>query len=140
MGYSPRGRKESDTTERIQFHFHFLCNCPQALALSCMTQGWVFIHVHKAGVSAWMEKRCPAGVSRIQGELSGSICPGEVRTTCITGNQDGPCSRNTALLGYQEDPPRPLSKSLALDTGSCDAPIQLGSSQRGSQSQREQTG
>ena len=24
MGYSPRGRKESDTTEQLQFHFHFL--------------------------------------------------------------------------------------------------------------------
>ena len=23
MGYSPRGRKESDTTERLHFHFHF---------------------------------------------------------------------------------------------------------------------
>ena len=22
MGYSPRGRKESDTTERLHFHFH----------------------------------------------------------------------------------------------------------------------
>ena len=22
VGYSPRGRKESDTTERLQFHFH----------------------------------------------------------------------------------------------------------------------
>ena len=65
-------------------------------------------------------------VSRIQGELSGSICPGEVRTKCITGNQDGPCSRNKAVLGYQEDPPRPLSKSLALHTGSCDDPIPVG--------------
>ena len=25
MGYSPRGRKESDTTERL--HFHFLSRC-----------------------------------------------------------------------------------------------------------------
>ena len=24
MGYSPWGRKESDTTERLHFHFHFL--------------------------------------------------------------------------------------------------------------------
>ena len=23
VGYSPRGRKESDTTERLHFHFHF---------------------------------------------------------------------------------------------------------------------
>ena len=23
MGYSPRGRKESDTTEQLDFHFHF---------------------------------------------------------------------------------------------------------------------
>ena len=23
MGYSPRGRKESDTTEQLNFHFHF---------------------------------------------------------------------------------------------------------------------
>ena len=23
MGYSPQGRKESDTTERLHFHFHF---------------------------------------------------------------------------------------------------------------------
>ena len=23
MGYSPRGRKESDMTERLHFHFHF---------------------------------------------------------------------------------------------------------------------
>ena len=53
-------------------------------------------------------------------------CPGEVRTKCITGNQDGPCSRNKAVLGYKEDPPRPLSKSLALDTGTCDAPIPAG--------------
>ena len=90
MGYSPRGRKESDTTERIQFHFHFLCNCPQALALSCMTQGWVFIHVHRAGVSAWMEKRCPAGVSRIQGELSGSIALGKSGQRASLGTKMGP--------------------------------------------------
>ena len=24
MGYSPRGRKESDTTEQLHFHFHAL--------------------------------------------------------------------------------------------------------------------
>ena len=24
MGYSPRDRKESDTTERLHFHFHFI--------------------------------------------------------------------------------------------------------------------
>ena len=24
IGYSPWGRKESDTTEQLQFHFHFL--------------------------------------------------------------------------------------------------------------------
>jgi len=23
VGYSPQGRKESDTTERLHFHFHF---------------------------------------------------------------------------------------------------------------------
>ena len=23
MGYNPRGRKESDTTKRLHFHFHF---------------------------------------------------------------------------------------------------------------------
>ena len=27
MGYSPRGRKESDTTERLNFHFHFRPHC-----------------------------------------------------------------------------------------------------------------
>ena len=26
MGYSPQGRKESDMTERLHFHFHFLYN------------------------------------------------------------------------------------------------------------------
>ena len=24
MGYTPPGRKESDTTERLHFHFHFI--------------------------------------------------------------------------------------------------------------------
>ena len=58
-------------------HPHFLCNCPQASSLSCMTQRWVFVHVHGAGVSelAWMEKRCPDRVSRIQGELSWQHSP-----------------------------------------------------------------
>ena len=28
MGYSPRGRKESDTTERLHFHFHFHFQVP----------------------------------------------------------------------------------------------------------------
>ena len=64
-----------------------------------------------------MEKHCPAMVSRIQGELSGSICPGEVRTKCITGNQDGPCSRNKAVFGYQEDPPRPFVQIFSLGHG-----------------------
>ena len=27
MGYSPQGRKELDTTERLQFHFHFHFTC-----------------------------------------------------------------------------------------------------------------
>ena len=27
MGYSPRGRKESDTTERLHFHFQSLTLC-----------------------------------------------------------------------------------------------------------------
>ena len=39
IGYSPWGRKESDTTERLQFHFHFLYWCLSALqnliTLSC---------------------------------------------------------------------------------------------------------
>ena len=28
IGYSPWGRKESDTTERLHFHFHFQFNVP----------------------------------------------------------------------------------------------------------------
>ena len=58
-------------------HPHFLCNCPQASSLSCMTQGWVFVHVHGAGVSelTWMEECCPARVSRTQGELSWQHSP-----------------------------------------------------------------
>ena len=27
VGYSPQGRKESDTTERLHFHFHPDCEC-----------------------------------------------------------------------------------------------------------------
>ena len=27
VGYSPWGRKESDTTERLHFHFHDVCSC-----------------------------------------------------------------------------------------------------------------
>ena len=42
-----------------------------------MTQGWVFVHIHGAGVLelAWMEEHCPGGVSRIQGELSWQHSP-----------------------------------------------------------------
>ena len=29
MGYSPRGRKESDMTERLHFHFHFYSQRPE---------------------------------------------------------------------------------------------------------------
>ena len=28
VGYSPRGRKESDMTERLNFHFHFTIQLP----------------------------------------------------------------------------------------------------------------
>ena len=38
VGYSPQGRKESDTTERLLFHFHF------ALSPVLFSPGKVFSH------------------------------------------------------------------------------------------------
>ena len=37
MGYSPRSRKESDTTERLHFHFHF----EMVKNLLAMQETWV---------------------------------------------------------------------------------------------------
>ena len=37
MSYSPRGRKESDTTEQLHFHFHFQL----VKNLSAMWETWV---------------------------------------------------------------------------------------------------
>ena len=33
VGYSPQGRKESDMTERLHFHFHFPLLCPHICSL-----------------------------------------------------------------------------------------------------------
>ena len=38
VGYSPRGRKESDTTERLHFHFHFQKPFQEIVILRCQGQ------------------------------------------------------------------------------------------------------
>ena len=38
-GYSPRGRKESDTTERLHFHFHYLLEFAQTTQSDLQIQG-----------------------------------------------------------------------------------------------------
>lgn len=50
---------------------------PKTLSLSCLTQGWILVHFHGAGVSelVWMGERCPAKVTRIQGVLSWQHSP-----------------------------------------------------------------
>lgn len=80
-------------------HAHFLCHCPQASFLSNLTQGWVLVHLHGAGVSelAWTGECCPARVSRIQRELSWQHLPWGSQTKSITVIQYGPCSGTTAF-------------------------------------------
>ena len=39
MGYSPWGHKESDTTERLHFHFHFVAQLVKNLP--AMPETWV---------------------------------------------------------------------------------------------------
>ena len=54
MGYSPRGRIESDMTERLHFHFHFQGICP-AVGFTGSTAGKESIY--KAGdPSSWVGK------------------------------------------------------------------------------------
>ena len=42
VGYSPWGRKESDTTERLHFHFHYIVNCGH-YAMDFISRTYLFI-------------------------------------------------------------------------------------------------
>ena len=57
VGYSPRGRKESDTTERLHFHFHFSWSVTPLSAPSNHHSTFVSVYLTSLTTSSWTVKK-----------------------------------------------------------------------------------
>ena len=51
VGYSPQGRKESDTTERLHFSFSFFCFIDYAKAFDCVDHNQLWKILKEMGVT-----------------------------------------------------------------------------------------
>lgn len=104
---------------------------PKTLSLSCLTQGWILVHFHGAGVSelVWTGEHCPAKVTRIQGVLSWQpFALGESGQSASLEAKMGPAEGTQLRSASRKAHPvlRP-NPQTGTDTGSYDVPTPAGS-------------
>ena len=85
MGYRPWGSKESDTTERLHFHFH-LCvlvalSCPTLCdPMDCGLPGFSVLGVLQARILEWVARPSSRGSSQSRDQTQVSCIAGGLFT------------------------------------------------------------